>query len=58
MRKASTKKQSILEYIDDYYDSCGETPMVRAISAGTGIAVTSVHRYLFDTAPTYLSRKK
>ncbi len=48
MSKASTKKQSILEYIDDYYDSYGETPTVRAISAGTGIAVTSVHRYLSE----------
>ncbi len=49
MSKASTKMQSILEYIDEYYDSYGETPTVRAISAGTGSAVTSVHRYLSDT---------
>ncbi len=49
MSKASqTKKQSILAYIDEHYNNYGETPTVREISAGTGIAVTSVHRYLSE----------
>ncbi len=47
-KSSQTKKQSILEYIDEYYNTYGETPTVRAISAGTGIAVTSVHRYLSE----------
>ena len=45
-RTADSKKQIILDYINEYYSSYGETPTVRDIAAGTGIAVTSVHRYL------------
>ena len=45
-RTADSKKQIILDYINEYYGSYGETPTVRDIAAGTGIAVTSVHRYL------------
>ena len=45
-RTADSKKQTILEFINEYYSSYGETPTVRDIAAGTGIAVTSVHRYL------------
>ncbi len=47
-RTTDSKKQIILDYINEYYGSYGETPTVRAIAAGTGIAVTSVHRYLSD----------
>ena len=45
-KTADSKKQAILDFIDAYYGTCGETPTVRDIAAGTGIAVTSVHRYL------------
>ena len=45
-RTADSKKQIILDFINDYYGGYGETPTVRDIAAGTGIAVTSVHRYL------------
>ena len=45
-RTADSKKQIILDFINEYYGSYGETPTVRDIAAGTGIAVTSVHRYL------------
>ena len=45
-RTTDSKKQIILDYINEYYGSYGETPTVRDIAAGTGIAVTSVHRYL------------
>ena len=47
MRKRDdSKKLAILEYIDEYYSDYGQTPTVRAISKGTGIAVATVHRYL------------
>ena len=36
----------ILTYINAYYDQYDRTPAVRDISAGTGIPVTSVQRYL------------
>ena len=45
-RTADSKKQIILDFINEYYGSYSETPTVRDIAAGTGIAVTSVHRYL------------
>lgn len=45
-RTTDSKKQIILDFINEYYGSYGETPTVRDIAAGTGIAVTSVHRYL------------
>lgn len=45
-RTSDSKKQIILNFINEYYGSYGETPTVRDIAAGTGIAVTSVHRYL------------
>lgn len=40
------RKQAILDYIDEYFNIRGVIPAVRDISAGTGIATTSVHRYL------------
>ncbi len=45
-RTTDSKKQIILNFINEHYGSYGETPTVRDIAAGTGIAVTSVHRYL------------
>ena len=47
MRKRDdSKKLAILEYIDEYYSDYGQTPTVRAISEGTGVAVATIHRYL------------
>ena len=47
MRKRDdSKKSAIVEYINEYYSDYGQTPTVRAISEGTGIAVATVHRYL------------
>ena len=47
MRKLSDKtRQIIFGYINEYYDGCGRVPSVRDITAGTGIATTTVHRYL------------
>ena len=47
MRKPDEgRRQAILEYIDEYYNDRGEIPAVRDIAEGTGIATTSVHRYL------------
>lgn len=45
-RSSDSKKQIIMDFINEHYSSYGETPTVRDIAAGTGIAVTSVHRYL------------
>jgi hypothetical protein len=45
-RKDDSKKSVIVEYINEYYSDYGQTPIVRAISEGTGIAVATVHRYL------------
>ena len=42
----TAKQQQILDYIDSYYNSCGETPTVRDISRGTGIPVATAHRCL------------
>ena len=38
-RTTDSKKQIILDYINEYYGSYGEIPTVRDIAAGTGIAV-------------------
>ena len=40
------RKIIILNYINEYYEKHNRTPAVRDISAGTGIPVTSVQRYL------------
>ena len=40
------RKSIILNYINKYYGKHSRTPAVRDISAGTGIPVTSVQRYL------------
>ncbi len=47
MLKMNTeKKNAILKYIDQYYDDFGRTPAVHDICLGTGVANTTVHRYL------------
>ena len=45
-RKDENRMQVIRDCIDSYYNAFGEIPTVRDISANTGIAVTTVHRYL------------
>lgn len=42
----SEKQQQIIDYINDYFNTHGETPTVRDISGGTGVPVATVHRYL------------
>ena len=45
-KKDENRMQVIRDCIDSYYSAYGEIPTVRDISANTGIAVTTVHRYL------------
>ena len=45
-KKDENRMQVIRDCIDSYYNAFGEIPTVRDISANTGIAVTTVHRYL------------
>lgn len=45
-RLDESKKTEILTYIDQYFNCYNTVPSVRDISYGTGIAVTTVHRYL------------
>lgn len=40
------KQQQIIDYINSYFNTHGETPTVRDISGGTGVPVATVHRYL------------
>ena len=41
-----TKKTEIIRFINHYYSCNNACPSIRDISQGTGIAVTTVHRYL------------
>ena len=43
-----SKKQTILNFVNDYYDRYRRAPAVKDISSGTGIANTTVHRYLLS----------
>ncbi len=45
-QKKEEWKQQILDCIDRYYSYRGEIPTVRDVAENTGIAVTTVHRYL------------
>ena len=51
-KKDDSKKSAIVEYINEYYSDFGQTPTVRAISEGTGIAVATVHRYGYEMIDT------
>ncbi len=46
LKMNAEKKNAILKYIDQYYDQYGQTPAVHDICLGTGVANTTVHRYL------------
>ena len=45
-RYSDTKKTAIMDYINEFYDRHRTSPTVRDICAGTGIPITTVHRYL------------
>lgn len=45
-QKIESKMQQILDCVDRYYSDHGEIPSVRDIAENTGIAITTVHRYL------------
>ncbi len=59
--KDEGKKKTIVEYIDSYFDNYNESPSLREISKGTGIAITTIHRYLQELNAcgrlSYLGRK-
>ena len=45
-QKSESKMQQILDCVDRYFSDYGEIPSVRDIAENTGIAITTVHRYL------------
>jgi repressor LexA len=45
-QKSESKMQQILDCVDRYFSDYGEVPSVRDIAEDTGIAITTVHRYL------------
>lgn len=45
-RRNEDSKNRILDYVNSFFDENHTIPSVREISDGTGIAVTTVHRYL------------
>ena len=45
-RMNEENKHVILDYINEYFNRNKTIPSVREISEGTGIAITTVHRYL------------
>lgn len=45
---AEQKKDAIYKFINSYFDENFRSPSVKDISLGTGIANTSVHRYLVE----------
>ena len=45
-RYSDAKKAAIMDYINEFYDRHRTSPRVRDICAGTGIPITTVHRYL------------
>lgn len=46
MKKYDSRKQIVLDYVNEYYDNYGVTPSVRDIAAGTEIPSATVQRYL------------
>ena len=44
--KDDRKMNSIIEFVDSYFDKYGESPSLRQISGVTGISLSTVHRYL------------
>ncbi|MBQ3331205.1 MAG: helix-turn-helix domain-containing protein, partial [Ruminococcus sp.] len=47
-KKTPARYTMIYDYINQYYGENGRYPSVRDIVAGTGIPVSTVHRYLND----------
>ena len=48
MKKDESKKALIAEYLDRHFCEHNEVPSVRDIAEGTGISLSTVHRYLID----------
>ena len=46
MQKDNSRKQSILNFVNEYFNDYSSIPTVRDIAAGTGIPVVTVQRYL------------
>ena len=47
-KKTPTRYTMIYDYVNQYYAENSRYPSVRDIVAGTGIPVSTVHRYLND----------
>lgn len=47
-QKDNAKKKVIVDYIDKHFCDINEVPSVRDISTGTGISISTVHRYLIS----------
>ena len=46
--KSSDKKEAILRFIDEYYETYGRSPAIREIETATGISKSTVGRYLLE----------
>ena len=46
--KSAENFKAIIDFINDYNDRTGSTPSVREISAGVGLAISTISRYLSD----------
>ena len=42
------KKETILRFIDEYYEMFGRSPAIREIETGTGISKSAIGRYLLE----------
>ena len=47
-KKSESKKIQIMEFVNEYYGKYSRAPAVRDITQGTGIPITTVHRYLMS----------
>lgn len=47
-KKDKAKKELIIQFANQFYDTNGTKPTVREIANGTGIAISTVHRYLTE----------
>lgn len=47
-KKDKAKKELIIQFANQFFDTNGIKPTVREIANGTGIAISTVHRYLTE----------
>lgn len=47
-KKDKAKKEQIIQFANQFFDTNGIKPTVREIANGTGIAISTVHRYLTE----------